>query len=51
MERTGGGVEVGVNRGGEGGCGEGSDSLICFVCVEVEKFVCENKRGKFDESE
>ena len=51
VETTGGVLQLGVNRGGEGSSGEGSHSLICFVCPELHKLLSENKTGRFDESE
>ena len=43
VETTGGVLQLGVNRGGEGSSGEGSHSLICFVCPELHKLLSENK--------
>ena len=43
VEATGAVLQLGVNRGGECSSGEGSHSLICFVCPELHKLLSENK--------
>ena len=48
VETTGAVLQLGVNRGGEGSSGEGSHSLICFVCPELHKLLSENKTKQAD---